>query len=69
MNEKIEFDKRLFERLMVAPLFRALLGKEMAETKEGEMLVKFIGILMNHGLSLEQTMDILREISELTKGD
>lgn len=69
MGEKIEFDKRLFERLMVPPLFRALLGKEMAESKEGEMLVKFIGIFMNHGLSLEQSMDILREISELVKGE
>ena len=69
MGEKIEFDKSFFEKLMVEPLFRALLGKEKAETKEGEMLVKLISIFMNHGLSLEQSMDILIEISNLLKGD
>lgn len=69
MGEKFEFDKRFFESLMIAPLFRVLLGKEMAEAKEGKMLVKFISIFMSHGLSLEQSMDILRELSEFMKED
>lgn len=69
MEEKFEFDKRFFESLMIAPLFRILLGEEMAEAKEGKMLVKFISIFMSHGLSLEQSMDILRELSELMEED
>lgn len=43
--------------------------KKSSLTKECEMLINMINIFMNHGLSLEQSMDILREMSELMKGD